>query len=221
MTAKTLLGVFAKYWEAGKVKTRLARDTNAPFAAALYQAFILATLERVSGIADAQMLCATPAERLNEFALFTPPNWTITSQISGDLGKRMKSFFQQAVAEQFETTVLIGTDSPTIPTTMISQAFASLKAADCVLGPATDGGYYLIGCRQQVPPVFDDINWSSNKVLEQTIRALQQAGFSYKLLPPWFDIDTVDDLRNLRESVDDSSRWLCQRLDDLEAEHLA
>ena len=104
---------------------------------------------------------------------------------------------------------------------MIQKAFEALEDVDCVIGPAVDGGYYLIGCQQQVPPIFAGIHWSSDKVLEQTIEALRGAGYSYDLLPPWFDIDTIDDLRELRESRDDSSRWLYQRLDELEAKHLA
>ena len=221
MTSKTMLGVFAKFWEAGKVKTRLACDTNNQFAAEIYQAFLLSTLKRVSGLAEAQILCVTPVERLADFALVTPPNWTITAQSDGDLGERMNSFFQQAVERQFKKTVLIGTDSPTLPVDMIQKAFEALEDVDCVIGPAVDGGYYLIGCQQQVPPIFTGIHWSSDKVLEQTIEALRGAGYSYDLLPPWFDIDTIDDLRELRESRDDSSRWLYQRLDELEAKHLA
>ncbi|MEC9096347.1 MAG: TIGR04282 family arsenosugar biosynthesis glycosyltransferase, partial [Planctomycetota bacterium] len=168
-----------------------------------------------------QILCVTPLERLGEFALLAPPNWTISSQATGDLGDRMETFFQQAVEHQFERTVLIGTDSPTLPATIIEEAFEILTKVDCVIGPATDGGYYLIGCRQQVPPVFDDIDWSSDKVLDQTLKSLQQAGCSYQLLPPWFDIDTIDDLKKLRNAEDGSALWLYQRLDDLEAEHLA
>ncbi|MEE2675841.1 MAG: TIGR04282 family arsenosugar biosynthesis glycosyltransferase [Planctomycetota bacterium] len=221
MTSKTMLGVFAKFWEAGKVKTRLACDTNNQFAAEIYQAFLLSTLKRVSGLAEAQILCVTPVERLADFALVTPPNWTITSQSDGDLGERMNSFFQNAIECQIKKTVLIGTDSPTLPVDMIQKAFEALEDVDCVIGPAIDGGYYLIGCQQQVPPIFADIHWSSDKVLEQTIKALLGAGYSYELLPPWFDIDTIDDLRELRKSRDGSSQWLYERLDELEAEHLA
>lgn len=221
MAAKTLLGVFAKFWEAGKVKTRLASETSEQFAADLYQAFILTTLQRVSGIADSQVLCVTPLERLGEFALLAPPNWTISSQATGDLGNRMETFLQQAVEHQFERVVLIGTDSPTLPAAIIEEAFEILTKVDCVIGPATDGGYYLIGCRQQVPPVFDGIDWSSDKVLDQTLKSLQQAGCSHQLLPPWFDIDTIDDLKKLRNAEDGSALWLYQRLDELEAEHLA
>ena len=221
MTSKTMLGVFAKFWEAGKVKTRLACDTNNQFAAEIYQAFLLSTLKRVSGLAEAQILCVTPVERLADFALVTPPNWTITSQSDGDLGERMNSFFQHAIECQIKKTVLIGTDSPTLPVDMIQKAFEALEDVDCVIGPAIDGGYYLIGCQQQVPPIFTGIHWSSDKVLKQTIEALRGAGYSYELLPPWFDIDTIGDLRELRKSRDGSSQWLYERLDELEAEQLA
>ena len=220
MNSTTLLGVFAKYWEAGKVKTRLAEGTSDQFAAELYQAFILTTLERVSGIATSQMLCVTPADKLTEFALVSPPNWTIATQAEGDLGVRMQSFFQQAIEHQFDKTILIGTDSPTLPASIITQAYNALDNVECVIGPANDGGYYLIGCQQQIPPVFESIDWSTSQVLAQTISALDKAEVAYELLPPWFDVDTIDDLKNLRDSFDDSSQWLVERLHHLEAEHL-
>ncbi len=220
MTSTTLLGVFAKYWEAGKVKTRLAEGTSDQFAAELYQAFILTTLERVAGLATSQMLCITPADKLDEFALITPPNWTIATQAEGCLGERMKSFFQQATEHQFDKTILIGTDSPTLPASIIIQAYDILNDVECVIGPANDGGYYLIGCQQEVPPVFESIDWSTSKVLAQTISALQSARVSYELLPPWFDVDTIDDLKNLRDSFDVSSQLLVESLNKLEAEYL-
>ena len=220
MKSTTLLGVFAKYWEAGKVKTRLAEGTSDQFAAELYQAFILTTLERVSGIATSQMLCVTPADKLTEFALVATPNWTIATQAEGDLGVRMQSFFQQAIEHQFDKTILIGTDSPTLPASIITQAYNALDNVECVIGPANDGGYYLIGCQHQVPPVFESIDWSTSQVLTQTISALDKAEVSYELLPPWFDVDTIDDLKNLKDSFDDSSQWLVERLHHLETEYL-
>ena len=221
MAGKTQLGVFAKFWKPGQVKTRLAQDTNECFAADIYQAFIQATLESVTGCADTQILAITPPEKLTEFALVIPPDWTLMTQVDGDLGERMQAFFQHAVDHRFEKTVLIGTDSPTLPRTIIQQAFDILDEVDCVLGPAIDGGYYLVGCKTEIPPIFEDICWSTEQVLQQTREALGEARISYELLPPWLDVDTIDDLNNLRDSLQDSGSWLCQRINDLRLEHLS
>ena len=220
MTIKTHLGVFAKYWEPGKVKTRLAEDTNDDFAAHLYEAFVKTTLERLTGCAETQTLVITPSENLRDFALILPPDWTLTSQVEGDLGNRMQAFFQYAIEHQSEKTILVGTDSPTLPIEIVHKAFQILEHTDCVLGPALDGGYYLVGCRDTPPPIFQNIDWSSDQVLSQTCAALESAGVSYDLLPPWIDIDTIDDLNSIQDYHDESSSRLCQHIDALKTEYL-
>src|SRR5262249_55897042 len=94
--------------------------------------------------------------------------------------------------------VLLGSDSPTLPGTFVAEAFRLLETADVVLGPATDGGYYLLGCARRRPPVFDGIDWGSPHVLEQTIACLADPAWRVALLPPWYDVDTLDDWRMLR-----------------------
>lgn len=220
MTIKTHLGVFAKYWEPGKVKTRLAEDTNDDFAAHLYEAFVKTTLERLTGCAETQTLVITPSENLRDFALILPPDWTLTSQVEGDLGNRMQAFFQYAIEHQSEKTILVGTDSPTLPIEIVHKAFQILEHTDCVLGPALDGGYYLVGCRDTPPPIFQNIDWSSDQVLSQTCAALESVGISYDLLPPWIDIDTIDDLNSIQDYHDESSSRLCQHIDVLKTEYL-
>src|SRR5207247_7996159 len=83
-----------------------------------------------------------------------------------------------------------GTDSPTLPLAFIKQAFHALEGSDVVLGPATDGGYYLVGCARRLPPIFDGIEWSNAHVLDQTVRRLADPGWRLALLPPWYDVDT-------------------------------
>ncbi len=220
MTIKTQLGVFAKYWEPGKVKTRLAEDTNDDFAANLYEAFVKTTLERLTGCAETHTLVITPSENLRDFALILPPDWTLTSQVDGDLGNRMQAFFQYAIEHQSEKTILVGTDSPTLPTEIVHKGFQILEHTDCVLGPALDGGYYLVGCRNTIPPIFQNIAWSSDQVLSQTCAALESAGVSYDLLPPWIDIDTIDDLNSIQDYQDEPTSRLCQHIDALKSEYL-
>jgi glycosyltransferase A (GT-A) superfamily protein (DUF2064 family) len=80
----------------------------------------------------------------------------------------------------------------------IRSAFAHLLEHDVVLGPATDGGYYLIGCARRVPPLFDGIAWSTSRVLAETVARIQDAGLALALLPPWYDVDTLHDCQVLR-----------------------
>ena len=93
--------------------------------------------------------------------------------------------------------VVLGTDSPTLPPAYVEQAFAALDNADVVLGPATDGGYYLVGCGGRVPPIFEGIAWGGPTVLAETIALLADPSWRLAVLPPWYDVDTADDWRML------------------------
>src|SRR5262249_947051 len=100
-----------------------------------------------------------------------------------------------------QAVVLLGTDSPTLPLDIIERAFLELDHAEIVLGPATDGGYYLVGCRERLPPIFDGISWSSDSVLAETIARLADSSWRLALLPPWYDVDTQSDWRMLAGHV--------------------
>jgi glycosyltransferase A (GT-A) superfamily protein (DUF2064 family) len=89
--------------------------------------------------------------------------------------------------------VAVGTDNPTLPVEYIERAFLALENAEVVLGPAMDGGYYLIGSRPEHPPLFDNISWSSGHVLAETIAALADPRWRLLVLPPWYDVDTPED----------------------------
>jgi glycosyltransferase A (GT-A) superfamily protein (DUF2064 family) len=117
-------------------------------------------------------------------------------QREGDLGQRMAAFFAEQFVAGADRVVLIGTDSPTLGRSLIERAFHELNSVDVVLGPATDGGYYLIGCAGRVPPLFGGIAWGSSRVLQETIACLP-ASYRLALLPPWYDVDTLDDWRAL------------------------
>jgi hypothetical protein len=97
--------------------------------------------------------------------------------------------------------VVIGTDSPTLPVHMVDVAFQTLSSVDVVLGPTRDGGYYLVGAARRVPPIFDTIEWSTNRVFSQTVGRLQQAGLAWEQLPPWYDVDEPCDLLRLRDDL--------------------
>jgi rSAM/selenodomain-associated transferase 1 len=122
----------------------------------------------------------------------------VLPQVEGDLGQRMAAFFSAQFQAGAAKVVLVGTDSPTLPLSFIAQAFQQLDRAELVLGPATDGGYYLIGCKEPLPPIFKGIAWGTSAVLGETVGRLPDSRWQLALLPPWYDVDTVADWQMLR-----------------------
>ena len=123
---------------------------------------------------------------------------TMRRFVSPETTRRMGLFVEGQLRLGAEAVVLVGTDSPTLPLAFIEQAFHELERADVVLGPATDGGYYLVGCALRLPPIFDGIAWSSSHVLAETVSRLTDPSWRLALLPPWYDVDTLDDWHLLR-----------------------
>jgi glycosyltransferase A (GT-A) superfamily protein (DUF2064 family) len=111
----------------------------------------------------------------------------------------MKNSFSHAFVEGFRRVILIGSDSPDLPGDFLRNAIVELQTHDMVLGPSSDGGYYLIGFRDDtfLPSVFDGISWSSSTVFQQTMEKVKNAGCSLSLLPAWSDVDIISDLKNL------------------------
>jgi rSAM/selenodomain-associated transferase 1 len=192
------LGLFAKWPQRGVVKTRLAAATSAPWAADVAQAFLKDVLLRLTQVDARRVLVYSPKDADKYFAGLVRGDFELLPQVHGDLGERLFAFFSHMLGEGAERVVVVGTDSPTLPVALVEAALDQLQNADVVLGPATDGGYYLIGCAQRVPPVFHGIAWSSTSVLAETVSRLQQASLRLALLPPWYDVDTLDDWRMLR-----------------------
>jgi rSAM/selenodomain-associated transferase 1 len=196
-----VLGVFAKYWQAGGVKTRLSAALGEQQAATVYQQFVLALLRRLAHTADRRTIVYWPGDRAAKFAEAAGAQWETTPQDDGDLGARMHRFFQQAFDGGAGRVVVIGSDSPTLPSEFIERAFSLLDDHDVVLGPSTDGGYYLIGAAGRVPPVFDGVHWSTSSVWPQTIGRLEAAGLRYATLEVWYDVDDFEDLRRLHDEL--------------------
>jgi rSAM/selenodomain-associated transferase 1 len=191
------LGVFAKQPTAGAVKTRLARETSPTWAGRVAEAFLADTLDRVAAVGDRRVVAFAPAEAWGYFHAMSGGRFDQLAQADGDLGRRLHAFFEDRLGRGARAVVVIGTDSPTLPVDWIARAFELLAAADLVLGPAADGGYYLIGCARPLPAVFDGIAWGSATVLGETVRRLAPSR-RLVLLPPWYDVDTLDDWRTLR-----------------------
>lgn len=195
-----VLGLFAKWPAPGAVKTRLAADTSPEFAARIAGAFLRDSLSRLASITARRILVGTPsAERVN-FGAISTPHWGYGDQGEGDLGQRLKHFFSTNFEEGANRVVVVGSDSPTVPVDFISQSFEMLNAHDVVIGPAMDGGYYLIGGTPAMPEIFSGISWGTHAVLRETLDRLGHAKLA--ILPPWYDVDTLADCRFLAAHIE-------------------
>ncbi|MEQ1785210.1 MAG: TIGR04282 family arsenosugar biosynthesis glycosyltransferase, partial [Hyphomonadaceae bacterium] len=121
----------------------------------------------------------------------------LIDQVGDDLGARMQQAFDTLFAQGYQRVFIVGTDIPSLPLDHYKQALALLDSHDVVLGPALDGGYYLIGLKQPRPELFANIAWSTDRVLAATQEKAASLGLKTALLPPWRDVDTIDDLQAL------------------------
>jgi uncharacterized protein len=197
----TTLGVFAKWPAAGAVKTRLAASTSPSWAASLAEACLMDTLDRLCEVDARRIVAFAPVTAQPCFAALCASRFELRPQTAGDLGRRMQTFFAACLADGAERIVLVGADSPTLPIGHVLQAFVHLARADVVLGPAVDGGYYLIGCARRIPPIFDGVAWSTSGVLTETVALVQAAHASLALLPPWYDVDTLSACQMMRGHI--------------------
>jgi rSAM/selenodomain-associated transferase 1 len=197
-----VLGIFAKRPEPGQVKTRLAADLGESFAALAHEAMLLDLLDawgsdRYLAPGGRRVVVFAPDDAGPWFDGRIAASFALQPQAEGDLGHRMKSFFAGEFEDGATRVVAIGSDSPTLDPSIVVSAFLCLEGRDVVLGPSADGGYYLVGCRRAVPPIFDGVAWGTGDVLAQTIDMLRDTGLSLSVLPPWYDVDTSDDWRML------------------------
>jgi len=202
MPVNRQFGIFGKYWQPGRVKTRLAVTVGPEAASALYRELLATLLRRFSHIVDRRVFAFTPTDEREAMQQLAGPTWELHPQEGVDLGERMKRYFESAAAAGAEKVLLIGSDSPTLPRDYVEEAFERLTAHNVVLGPSTDGGYYLVGIAGRLPPIFDGITWSSSNVWQQTCDRLAEAGERPCVLPSWYDVDEIDDLQRLKADLD-------------------
>lgn len=198
-TTRRCLVIFTKPSSPGLVKTRLMGELTAERAACLHGAFLRDLLEQVeNGDFQTRLAWAVgPQEPL--------PASTVGAfrQTGEDLGERLFEGLRRMSAE-FDLVAAVGSDHPDLPASIVEEAFEKLAAGcDVVLGPATDGGYYLIGAtRESIQrQLFSKIDWSTNRVLQQTLDRCQSQGLRVEKLIPLQDVDTPDDLRRLAQRL--------------------
>ena len=204
---ETCITVFAKNPIPNRVKTRLVPPLSPEQAATLYTAFLTDWCETLTGLADVDIVIAyTPEDAQPDLQALIGDDATYIPQIGDDLGERLVSGTQWATEHGYTKILIVGSDSPTLPISYISEAITLLDAQDLVIGPSVDGGYYLIGFAVEnlatiVPLVFSEIAWSTAAVFQQTVARICEAEVTLGLLPPWYDIDTAEDLAFLQAHI--------------------
>jgi hypothetical protein len=191
MSFKRTLILFIRNPELGKVKTRLAKGVGDEKALAIYQELLRHT-RKISR--------AVSARKLLYYTHFIPEKdeWAEAEfekrlqAKEGDLGLRMRQAFEEAL-QSSKRVLIMGSDCPLLTSEQIEQAFSLLEEHPYVLGPAADGGYYLLGMRKPTPELFDRMPWSTDQVADLTLKRIREMGASYGLLPVLPDIDHAED----------------------------
>jgi rSAM/selenodomain-associated transferase 1 len=204
---KEALVIMAKAPREGEVKTRLFGALSPEDAKQLYIAFLsdtFALMEEVMDERDALSLalCYTPAGEEEAFEEVEREGSLMFAQRGGELGERLRNCFADLFEMGFDSVIVLGADSPTVPGELIYDAFDCLEnEEDVVLGPTADGGYYLLGMRAPHAPLFDGIPWSTGEVFAATKQRAAAAGLHLVELPEWYDVDTPEDLDRLKQEL--------------------
>jgi uncharacterized protein len=195
----TILLIFIKNPQLGKVKTRIACTTNDAFALSIYQQLLQTTLENTLKVNHTRWLFYSDFIEKKD-------NWnegffSKKLQNEGDLGQRMEIAFQSAFDSKASKVVIIGSDCPDLSPDIINEAFFQLNSNDFVLGPTFDGGYYLLGMNAFHAEVFRNMAWSTDIVFSTTCRIIQQLDKSVALMPMLNDIDTEADWQRWKSKL--------------------
>ena len=209
------LAVMTKAPHAGRVKTRLVPPLTPEEAAELNKCFLRDTAAAISNAAGADTACGiavyTPVGAESAYTDILPADFSLLPQRGDKFGERLYLALEDLFKCGFDSVCLIDSDSPTVPAENFAQAVELLSASEdrVVLGPSDDGGYYLVGMKKPHRHLFEKIDWSTERVLNQTVQRAAEIDLEVKLLPTGFDVDDDAGLRRLRnellgEQADDS-----------------
>lgn len=199
MPAAAAAVIFAKFPEAGKVKTRLIGTVSAETAAALHAICLQHVIEIAAGIDGLDVWVATTPPDA-EFSEFLLPGVQTIDQADGDLGQRLADATSSIFQLGYRNVILLGSDCATLTQGDLRKGLAALSAVDVVIGPAQDGGYYLLGMTRYEASLFESIDWSTERVCAQTIERVRAADMQHELLREQRDLDDAADLRALMEA---------------------
>lgn len=198
-----LLLVFLKYPTPGTVKTRLASSLGPEVAGRVYRLCAGLTLKRLASFRERAILYVDPQQALPATRQWLGSGWALRPQVGTTLGERLVSATDEAFSLGARRVVVIGTDSPWMQPPDVTEAFAALHGADVVIGPAEDGGYYLIGFSRKRPALFERMAWSSPRLYAQTRQKAERLGLGLTVLRRGYDVDYAEDVRRFVEE----ERW--------------
>jgi len=191
---------FVKYPEPGEVKTRLAEDTTPEDAAEFYRVFVEEKLAELKDVPDSKlMIFYAPETAGRQMADWLGTDQRFIAQKGVDLGRRMENAFREVFFMGHERAVLVGSDIPGLTPGGVSTAFASLESGKACIGPAEDGGYYLIGFHRHAfaPQIFQDMEWSTDEVCQRTISRFANMDVDFTELDRLDDMDTFEDVETM------------------------
>jgi len=194
------VGLFAKPVVPGEVKTRLCPPLRPEAAAELYGAFLhdIATMLDGTDAWDWTIFSTAVDRQRATWPIGAPEPSEWFAQRGEDLGERIQNAGDDLLDAGYQRVVLLGSDHPTVTAGLLERAFTELLTHEVVFGPSLDGGYYLVGATRPGSGIFADVPWSTPQVLDRTLDQVEAAGITPAMLPPWYDVDTPDDLRFLR-----------------------
>jgi uncharacterized protein len=192
----------AKKPEPGFTKTRLCPPFTPQEAAQFYRCLMLDTLKLVNQVQGVEHCVAyAPIGARSYFQSLVPRGFRLIPQQGADLGERLANVLADRFQHGCRKVVVMNSDGPTLPLAYLEQAFRQLQHHDVSLGMGHDGGYYLIGMKQVQPELFENIAWSSDRVVSQTLDACRRLQLKVHRLPRWYDVDVGDDLQHLRSDL--------------------
>jgi rSAM/selenodomain-associated transferase 1 len=191
------LGIFVKDPQEGDIKTRLVPPLSEGDACELYRAFLEDLFKRVQKLKKCSVTAFYSGASADPVREMLPKGWSLTPQRGNTPGERLQHAFEALLAEEGNYAVIIGSDSPDIPLLAIKRAYNKLKHKDVVLGPSADGGYYLIGLKQQFPALFEDVPWGEDSALRRALEIVASRNMNLSLLPLWYNVDTPQSLELL------------------------
>ncbi|MDQ3388288.1 MAG: TIGR04282 family arsenosugar biosynthesis glycosyltransferase [Gemmatimonadota bacterium] len=186
--------VFVRAPRAGTVKTRLAASIGDEAALRVYRRLAERAVSEATASGAVVLVRFTPADAGEELRKWLGDQPVFLPQGEGELGARMERAFTEAFAEGYSRVVIVGSDLPDLSAELLRRAFVALERAEAVVGPALDGGYYLLGLRESLPEIFRGVPWSTVEVLACTLRALGEQGITPVILETLGDVDEAEDL---------------------------
>jgi len=190
--------IFSKYPVEGKVKTRIAKTLGNNFAVKFYKMCAEHTFRQVKKVTGKNIrtyLFYTEEAEKEKIKTWTNHKFLLMLQRGNSLGEKMLNAFRNVFEHGAIKVLIIGTDLPDISAKIINDALEDLENFDTVIGPSSDGGYYLLGMKEFYPEIFKDINWSTSEVFEKTLEQITNLDIAVKILPELSDIDTEEDLK--------------------------